>query len=964
MSSNKTDANKTTSNNNMTSSTNSDFELYLKNHLVQKGDLYTHTKMGDPKQNIYPGAYNIPPEEHADFIKRYYKYIFVNGKKEYLTEKQNIESGPLMIDIDLHYDKSITTRQHTEEHIIDAIMLYADKISGMLDITSGTNIEVFVMEKSDVNKLPDETKDGVHIIFGIQMHHALQVVLRDRVMPEFKELWSDLPMVNSWDQILDEGITKGYTNWQMYGSRKPEYQNQVYLIKYHLVLNYVDRNEGWIPEKQNIETFSTEKNIVKLSAHYTKFPKFEMNESVKEAYDKALPNLGRASSSKKTSTGAGAGAKKYVLKVAGKYSGNGGNINYTDIDSEEVLDELLDNLFEEISPCDYLIKETHQYTMCLPVSYYGPGSFTKWIRVGWALANTSTKLFLTWIKFSSQENCRHTLRGRNGKFDWTCIKELYEMWCTFNVSNTDGLTHRSIMFWCKNDARTKYNEIRTETIDYFIEQTVQTATEHDLASVLFNMFKDDFVCVSIKNNVWYEYINHRWYEIDSGTTLRLLISRDMYYIYNKKVQENMVRINLLAQGDDKVEELKKHNNKLADICALLKRTNSKNNIMREARELFYDGKFLEKLDQNAYLLCFNNYVIDFKNKCHRKGQPDDYISKCTNIDYQKYDRVKQAKTIKEIEAFMCQLFPEEDLRNYMWEHLASCLIGTNSNQTFNIYKGSGRNGKSKLVELMGKGLGSYKGTVPISLITQKRNTIGSTSSEVAQLMGIRYAVMQEMSKGDKMNEGIMKEITGGDPITARALFKDSVTFIPQFKLVVATNVDFEETSNDDGTWRRLRYVDFKSKFLEDPYGDEIKFPRSECPYQFPLDKNLDDKFETWAPVLMSMLVERSYEAQGIVKDCKTVLANSDQHRDKLDYFTEFAKDKIMKKEGGRIKKEELMKTFKEWFTILHGKGVPKGKEITEFMDKRFGVYNNSKENKGWHNVSIIYDDDKEEDYTM
>ena len=65
-------------------------------------------------------------------------------------------------------------------------------------------------------------------------------------------------------------------------------------------------------------------------------------------------------------------------------------------------------------------------------------------------------------------------------------------------------------------------------------------------------------------------------------------------------------------------------------------------------------------------------------------------------------------------------------------------------------------------------------------------------------------------------------------------------------------MDFEETSNDDGTWRRLRYVDFKSKFLEDPYGDEIKFPRSECPYQFPLDKNLDDKFETWAPVLMSM----------------------------------------------------------------------------------------------------------------
>ena len=57
-----------------------------------------------------------------------------------------------------------------------------------------------------------------------------------------------------------------------------------------------------------------------------------------------------------------------------------------------------------------------------------------------------------------------------------------------------------------------------------------------------------------------------------------------------------------------------------------------------------------------------------------------------------------------------------------------------------------------------------------------------------QLQGVRYAVMQEPSKGDKINEGIMKEITGGDPIQGRALFKETITFIPQFKLVVCTNV--------------------------------------------------------------------------------------------------------------------------------------------------------------------------------
>ena len=62
--------------------------------------------------------------------------------------------------------------------------------------------------------------------------------------------------------------------------------------------------------------------------------------------------------------------------------------------------------------------------------------------------------------------------------------------------------------------------------------------------------------------------------------------------------------------------------------------------MREAKELFYDKDFINKIDNNPYLLCFNNYVIDFKNKTHRPGQPDDYISKCTNIDYIPFDKIR------------------------------------------------------------------------------------------------------------------------------------------------------------------------------------------------------------------------------------------------------------------------------------------------------------------------------------
>ena len=565
----------------------------------------------------------------------------------------------------------------------------------------------------------------------------------------------------------------------MYGSRKPG--NQPYLIKQHYNLVY---DTDWDIQENNIDDFNTEKNMLKLSARYTEYPKFEMKENIESDFNSACKSLGK---------------KKQVAvndkAFPGVKYGVGNTMKgviYNTIKNAEMLDALIDDMFDDIDTCEYKLKETHQYTMTLPESYYEAGSYLKWMRVGWALATTSPKLFPTWLKFSSQAK----------NFDWNDVPSLYQTWKGFDFGNRiDGLTHRSIMYWSKIDAREKYDKIHTETVDYFIEETLRhkQPTEFDLACVLFHLFKDQYVCVSIRNNCWYEYIQHRWYEIDSGSTLRLLISKELWQIYVKKMQAAVNKQVLHDENTDDYKEYAARTRKLAEIGLLLKKTTWKNNIMREARELFYDQHFIEKLDQNPYLLCFNNCVVDFKEKCSRLGRPDDYISKCTNIDYTPLDNDKEKDTIDEINKFMSELFPDKDLLRYMWEHSASCLVGTNENQTFNILTGSGRNGKSKYIELMSKGLGDYKGTVPITLITQKRNSIGSTSSEIVQLMGTRLAVMQEPSKGDKINEGIMKEITGGDPIQGRALFKDTVTFMPQFKLVVCTNTLFDIKSNDDGT---------------------------------------------------------------------------------------------------------------------------------------------------------------------
>ena len=392
-------------------------------------------------------------------------------------------------------------------------------------------------------------------------------------------------------------------------------------------------------------------------------------------------------------------------------------------------------------------------------------------------------------------------------------------------------------------------------------------------------------------------------------------------------------------------------------CKSLKKTTTKQNIMREARELFYDRDFMSKIDNNVYLLGCNNCVIDFKEKIHRNGKHDDYISKSTGINYipLSYYQEHKSHIINEINEFMEQLFPNDqeygiELREYMWEHLASTLLGTIENQTFNIYNGKGSNGKSKLVELMSLILGDYKSTVPLTLITQKRNNIGGTSSEVHNLIGTRFAVMQEPSKHEKINEGVMKELTGGDPIQCRALFKDSVTFIPQFKLVVCTNCMPEVLSNDDGTWRRLRKVDFVSKFTDKPYND-INFPKKNYPHQFKVDTKIDEKFKEWGPVFLSMLVDIAYRTQGKVNDVPRVLAATKEYRKGQDKILEFHDDCFVSEPsrgGYTIRERDVTTRFRKWWDDNHtGEAPPKTKEVKEYFIQKYGPM----PPKGWVNFS-------------
>jgi hypothetical protein len=264
------------------------FDEYLKNFKSNTkitSDI-THTRIGSADLKIYGGSYIIPDDKRSEFYERYYEHVFIKKRQEYLTEKQLIEDGPILVDLDLHYDPSVDTRLHSKEHIIDLIMQYAESISKLVDIESNVPIDVFIMEKQTVNVLDVKTKDGIHILIGIAMHKALQIMLREMIKDEIKTIWDELPIINTWDNVLDEGVCRGHSNWQLYGSRKPGHK--AYELTGHYKIIYNKITDEWEIEEHEISEFNFKENFHLLSAQYNKHKSFEVKEEIKKEYEKKL----------------------------------------------------------------------------------------------------------------------------------------------------------------------------------------------------------------------------------------------------------------------------------------------------------------------------------------------------------------------------------------------------------------------------------------------------------------------------------------------------------------------------------------------------------------------------------------------------------------------------------------------------------------------------------------------------
>ena len=253
----------------------------------------------------------------------------------------------------------------------------------------------------------------------------------------------------------------------------------------------------------------------------------------------------------------------------------------------------------------------------------------------------------------------------------------------------------------------------------------------------------------------------------------------------------------------------------------------------------------------------------------RPHERQDFNSKLAPVTY---DPEAQSPVF---DAFIAQIMPNENLRDYLRRFFGYALTRRTSEQTFAIFHGEGANGKSTLVDVIARILDDYATTIPVSSLMADNARKGQDATpDLAKLPGARFLRTSEPKEGLALDEALIKELTGGEPINVRRLNQDFVEVYPEFKLVISCNRKPRILGNDDGIWRRIALVPFS-----------VQIPKEER------DKNLSAKL--WAErsgILNWMLAGLvDYLSRGKLDPPQEVLAATQEWRDDSDVMGAWAR---------------------------------------------------------------------------
>jgi hypothetical protein len=366
----------------------------------------------------------------------------------------------------------------------------------------------------------------------------------------------------------------------------------------------------------------------------------------------------------------------------------------------------------------------------------------------------------------------------------------------------------------------KYKCIDNYDVSY-IDTAINSEGAHiDVANAFKTVIKD---AIAYDDNIKKWYVcnkNNIWIESPSGIIVKSLLTnimckkfldRALYYSKLGNKLEDTEDNKLLKEKYDKiaVEALK--------ITQKLKTNSYLNHVIECCKCCFLQDKFFEtKLDSNIHLLAFNDKCLDCKGKVIRNIEPKDYISITTGYNYPIY---KDEECEEIINNYYNTIYPDEAVREYMWNNNSLTLNGEKMFQTFNIHSGKGCNSKSTAFSMLRKILGRYYVELNANTFTKQSKSPNATS-ELYTAKGARLVVFNEPDNDteNKLQVSIIKPLVenSNGKMRTRCLHTNSIEITISFRIEFSCNNKPTLSSVDGGIGRRIRNIHYPVQFVAEP----------------------------------------------------------------------------------------------------------------------------------------------------
>jgi putative DNA primase/helicase len=439
-------------------------------------------------------------------------------------------------------------------------------------------------------------------------------------------------------------------------------------------------------------------------------------------------------------------------------------------------------------------------------------------------------------------------------------------------------------------------------------------------------------------NAWLAWDGKRWDRAGARQRLihfAMLTARTEHYATEGRLRVLYEARRVAAlQGakDDKVEK------KITDEQRLLKwHEQSQNSSKLEAVAKLLESRLqvtLSELDRDPWLLNVLNGTLDLRTAELRTHSQDDLITQIAHIEWNEHDRAPTW------EAFVYGAMGGKlELVLYLQRLVGYSLTALTTEHLLAFFYGGGSNGKSTFVQAIREMLGEYACAAPRELLFERKGS-GEHATELARLYGKRMVACSEIGEHTILDEAKVKDLTGGDAISARRMREDYWDFRPTHTLFISGNHKPTVRGNDHGIWRRIRLV---------PWTVQVE--------KEAIDKDLPEKLRRELPGILRWCVQGCLEWQRIgLHEPDDVIEATKEYRSESDALGQFLVQYTVIETDARISRKALREKYESWCEEIGYQPLGAKKFAQRLKEEKgvkdAGVRESGKVMNGWAGIRL------------